>query len=179
VASLAIVMQSGPFLRPTDALKAYTSPVAYLEYREFEKEFLRVFDNIEEHTSFLRTVGEDAVLNCVFEVFRSAILCTKHPGFREEREWRVVYCPAYERSERLSSIVHSFKGIPQEVFKIPLKNVPDEGLTGVELPELIHRVIIGPTNFPLTIRDTLAKVLSEKGVKDALNKVFISDIPLR
>jgi hypothetical protein len=48
---VAIVMNNGPFLRPSDALNAYTNPVAYLGIESFEKEFLRLLKRIQSHTS--------------------------------------------------------------------------------------------------------------------------------
>ena len=82
-------MNGGAFMAPSSVLKAYTSPVAYLWEDEFQGEFGRVVSNIEEGIDFLRDQDRQLVLNQAFMMFRSALLCTKHPGFHEEREWRV------------------------------------------------------------------------------------------
>jgi hypothetical protein len=106
-------------------------------------------------------------------------LSTKHPGFHEEREWRVIYSPSFQKSDRLSTEIVSINGTPQSICKIPLRDVREEGLFGLELPELIDRVIIGPTKFPVGIYDALVTVLTDAGIKNAASKVIVSDIPLR
>jgi hypothetical protein len=65
------------------------------------------------------------------------------------------------------------------VYKIPLRNVPEEGFVGAEIPELIDRIIIGPTQFPYAIADAFHQVLEQVGVKGAGNRIIVSDIPLR
>jgi Protein of unknown function (DUF2971) len=176
---VAIVMNNGPFLRSTDALRAYTSPVAYISAEAFELEFIKLFESIKSNHSALLNFGEEYVLEQLFSSFKSAVLCSKHPGFREEREWRVIYSPALAKSDRLLADVKSIGGTPQPIYKLPLKNVIDENLFGIELNQLIERVIIGPTSFPQAIREAIVLKLKEKNVEDAERKVIVSDIPLR
>lgn len=176
---VAIVMQSGPFLRPTEALKAYTSPVAYLSRESFGNEFKQWLDGIASNSEWLKSLGEEIVFSRLFNAFRYVIFCTKHPGFREEREWRIIYSPAFEKSERLIPDIQSIGGTPQPIYMIPLLNIPEEGLTGITIPELIDRVIIGPTQFPVAIMEALIGLLQKAGMKDATNKVVISHIPVR
>ena len=176
---VAVVLNSNSFLTPSDALKAYTSPVAYLNENGFDQSFGEILDAIEKNIEIINALGEQAVLNHMFEVFRMAILCTKHPGFREEKEWRVIYTPTYQKSERLRFDIQSINGVPQPIYKIPLEDVASEGLTGIEIPNLVERIIIGPTQFPFAIRDAFVNKLTSIGVADAAKRIFISDVPLR
>jgi hypothetical protein len=107
------------------------------------------------------------------------VLCTKHPGFIEEREWRVIHAPQFEKSTRLTVAIESIGGTPQRVFKIPLQNVPEDDLSGIEIPELIDRIVVGPTKFPNEIQDAFIHLLSAAGVQNAAAKVVISNLPLR
>lgn len=176
---VAIVMNNGPFLRRSSALNAYTSPVAYLGEVEFENEFLELFEQINSNTVALQMIGEERVIDLIFNAFRYTVLCTKHPGFREEREWRVIYSPKYQKSNRLIEDIKTIGGTPQPIFKLPLKNVPEEGFYGAELSELVDRVIVGPTIYPYAIREAIMSCLSKKGLADVDNRVVVSDIPLR
>lgn len=97
-------------------------------------------------------------------------LCTKHPGYVEEKEYRVVHCPRLHPSTRLIKAVEIIGGAPQIVYKIPLQNIPDEGLTGVELPELLDRLIIGPTQHHMATYQAFVDLLNDAGVPDALQK---------
>jgi Protein of unknown function (DUF2971) len=176
---VAIVMNNGPFLRQSPALNAYTSPVAYLGVEAFEAEFIKLFASISENATILKSIGEESVIDLIFNSFRYAVLCTKHPGFREEREWRVIYSPKYEKSGRLIEDFQTIGGTPQRIFKLPLKNVPDEGFFGAEIPELVDRVIVGPTKYPYEIREAIVSCLLKRGLVDVENRVVVSDIPLR
>ena len=179
VTGVAIVMHSSPFLSESTALKAYASPVAYFSDKEFSKEFDKIRSFIEAEADFLRTLDRQVIVNIVFRMLMFAALCTKHPGFREEREWRVIYCPPLEKSDYVIKDIRAIGGAPQPIYKIPLNDIPNEGLVGVEIPALIERVIIGPTKYPLAMWKAFTALLTDAGMDNASGRVFVSDIPLR
>jgi Protein of unknown function (DUF2971) len=177
--AVALVINGGPFLRPSDALSAYSSPVAYLSPSPFASEFERIVDNIVSNEEFLTAMGKDAVFSQLFAAFRYSIVATKHPAFHEEREWRVIHQPEYEPSKRLIEDTKLISGNPQRIFKIPLQNFPDEGFYGATLPELLVRLIIGPGQDSENLRREFVRLLSNAGVSDATEKVTVSGVPLR
>jgi hypothetical protein len=176
---IALVLNNGVFVGESNPLKAYTSPVAYLNSDTFSDEFRLVTSNLLAEVEFLRTLEKSELVNLLFQAFRFAVLCTKHPGFHEEREWRVVYSPTMELSDYIKEAVWPVHGIPQKIQKIPLHNIPEHGFVGAEIPELLERIIIGPTQYPNAIYQAFCKLLFEAGVSDPENRVFVSDIPLR
>lgn len=149
---VALVVNNKPFLTENTALKAYASPVAYLGDGEFAKEFEKMRSQIDAEADFIRAIDRQVIVANVFQMLKYAALCTKHPGFSEEREWRVIYCPALEKSSHLVKDIQAIRGAPQPIYKIPLKDIPDEGLVDVEIPALIERVIIGKTSCALLLR---------------------------
>jgi len=171
---VALVMNNSAFLAESTALKAYSSPVAYLDDKGFTKEFDKVRSAIEAEAEFLRTLDRQLIFNTAFRVLMFAALCTKHPSFAEEKEWRVIYCPSLEKSDYLIRDIQAISGAPQPIFKIPLKDVPTEGLVGVEIPALIERVIIGPTQYPMAMWKAFTALLTDAGVENAGTKVFVS-----
>ncbi len=176
---VALVLNHKPFVIESDALRAYTSPVEYCTPKEFVVEFSNLTKSIESNFSFLQQLSRDIVRNLIFNAFKYAALSTKHPGFKEEREWRVIYLSEMEQSKRLTMRVTTIKGVPQKVYGIPLGNLPDEGFVGAELPELIKKIIIGPTDHPFAIYEALVHELEVAGVKDASERLVVSGIPLR
>jgi hypothetical protein len=68
---------------------------------------------------------------------------------------------------------------PRVIFKIPLKNVAEEGFVGVEVREILDRIIIGPTEHPIAARQAFVELLSDAGVPNPAEKVWLSDMPLR
>lgn len=178
-AGVALVLNGGVMFRESDALGAYSSPVAYLTPDAFAANFARIAETIAAEAKYIRTLDRDTVKTCAFNMLRFAVLCTKHPGFHEELEWRIVASLAMHPSQFLTSSVEVVRGIPQTVLKIDLKNYPDQGLTGLALPELLNRIIIGPCEFPLVVLKALRQLLVAAEVPEPDARTFISDIPLR
>jgi hypothetical protein len=147
--------------------------------KEVELQLGTIASSVRENSDIVEKLGESPTIARVFHAFKFAALCTKHPGFAEEREWRVVHTPELEPSKRLIKSVEIVKGIPQPVYKIPLGNVPDEGFVGAEVDELLERLIIGPTQYPFAQFEAFAQLLADAGVKDPEKRINISEIQLR
>ncbi|UFW81013.1 MULTISPECIES: DUF2971 domain-containing protein [Rhizobium] len=176
---VAFVVNSGPFLRPSDALDAYTSPVAYLSPAQFIERYTQVAKNIVDNIEYLQERGRDHVFAHLFAAYRHAIICTKHPSFHEEREWRIIYQPTFQQSKRLLPDRVTIAGSPQRIFKIPMIDVPEDGFYGATLPDLFQRLLIGPSNTAAQSKREFIQLLHENGVPDAALKVEVSDVPLR
>jgi hypothetical protein len=177
--SVALVMNNSVFLTPSDALKAYTSPVAYCDENKFAEEFGKVVNNIETGIDFLKQQNRKLIIKpYLFRMLAFAALCTKHPGFAEECEWRVIHCPWWHKSAHLQRAIEVIQGVPQPIYKIPLKDIPNE-LVGLEIPALLDRIIVGPTRDPQPIWEAFKDLLAESGVYEPHKKVYLSNIPLR
>jgi DUF2971 family protein len=176
---VALVLNMTPFTATTDELKAYSSPVFYGEGTEIEAQLDAIADKLVEHRVLLGRVASDGLREIVFTALRYAALCTKHPAFAEEREWRVIYSPSLGRSPVIEPFVHAVRGVPQVVQKIPLANDPANGLHGAAVPDLLHRLIIGPTADPRAMFDAFVVLLAEAGVPNPEERIIVSGIPLR
>jgi len=176
---VALVLNNMPFVRVSDVLKAYTSPVAYIDDRQFESLMADITQRIEGERDFLLAKGKETIVANVFHMMRFAVVCAKNPGFKEEREWRVLYTPSLESSGYLKREIESVNGVPEPVYKIPLKNIPEHDFNGIEIPELLDRVIIGPTQYGPAMFEAFATLLSEAGASEPQNRIFLSNIPLR
>lgn len=178
-AGVAIVINGDVLFRESDALAAYSMPVAYLDEVGLQEEFNAVADSIGKNASFLQALGRTGTKDAIFHMLRYASICTKHPAFREEQEWRVVSSPALQSSSLVPVDVEVIGGIPQKVLKIKLEDHPDKGLTGLEPNQLIDRVLIGPCEHSAVIQQALLQTLNDAGIKDPGSKIFNTGIPLR
>jgi hypothetical protein len=177
---VALVLNSGVFHSTSNVLNAYSSPVLYATQAEFDDHFDELIGSMErEREAISRKFDQRQFAGLVFEVFRFAVMSTKHPGFKEEREWRVIYTPKIHPSSRLTRSVEVVRGVPQVVYKIPLEDVPESGLVGLALPGLLDKIIIGPTKYPKVTAEAFIQLLAEVGIPDPERKVVLSDIPLR
>jgi len=163
----------------TKGLKLLFSPVAYFTYSDVEKELNRVINNIKDNISFLVTQESQVITNTIFYTLLMAAVSLKHEGFKEEKEWRVIYVPELNPSKLISRKIETIDGVPQNVYQIPLEDNPSENVVGVAIPELIDRIIIGPSEYPIPIYEAFRVALDEAGVENSSSRVFISGIPLR
>jgi len=178
-AGIALVIKSDIFFNTSSIIGAYANPVSYVSDEKISNYFHEIIENINNNKDFLAKQDTETLVSQAFFTFKLLALCSKHPGFDEEKEWRIIYTPGLENSKRMESEIVEVRGIPQTVYKIPLENVPDEGLEGIEIPELLDRIIIGPTQYPIAMKDAFVKLLGEVGVQNPDSKVIVSDIPLR
>lgn len=177
--NVAFVFNTSPLFSESAALPAFSSPVLYATVAEFADHFSQVVTGLEENFAVVQNTDPNQLVSELFFALHMAVLSTKHPGFAEEKEWRILHSPSLGPSERIKFDVVSISGVPQKVYKISLENFPNEGFTGASLPEVLEEIIIGPTQFPYPIYDALVHELTEAGVANAPSKVRVSDIPLR
>lgn len=158
---------------------AFSSPVYYCDEKEIMGLFLEVAANIRKERESVLAAGREEVKGYLFQLLRSLAICSKHKGFREEREWRIMHTKGLDDQGALRIGVESLGGVPQRVFKLSFEDRPDLGMTGISVPQLLLRVIIGPTEYPDAVREAFCEVLQEVGVADPARLVVCSDIPLR
>jgi hypothetical protein len=176
---VALILNHAPFSSEADGTALYSSPVAYLDADKFTAHFMRIVEGLEREQGVLAASGADNVLGNLVNMMRFAVLCTKHPGFAEEKEWRVMHSPAFEQSKAFQPVVEVVHGIPQHVCKVPLRTSPEFPLAGVAIPELVNRIIIGPTQFPDAVFNALADLMAKAGVANPGERMSVSRIPLR
>lgn len=169
---VAIILNSAPFVGGA----ADISPVGYLSEQAFIGEFSRVVDQLPSILSLTSShiVGPQLLTALMF-----ALTCTKHPGFEEEKEWRLVH----RHDPSISTIMikgnESPRGFAEDVYKIPLANRPDLSVSGIEIRELIDRIIIGPSDRAADLRMQFIDLLSKRGLANPERRVIASNIPYR
>jgi hypothetical protein len=75
--------------------------------------------------------------------------------------------------------VRTLKGVTQPVYDLPLRDIEQEGLVGIEIPQLVHKIIIGPTQYMAATRSALWYLLEEAGVSNPGERIVASGVPLR
>jgi hypothetical protein len=178
-ARVALVIRVPLEVGANEGLGAMLSPVAYFTDDDVKRELDLVTNNVHANQGFLSGIDRTFLLNTAFNLFVTAVVTLKHEGFHEEREWRVMYSPKRAPSPHLESSIEVVAGVPQLIYKIPFRNDPDAGISGLEPNEILDRVIIGPTQFPWAMYEAFVAALEGAGIKDASSRVFVSQIPVR
>jgi Protein of unknown function (DUF2971) len=178
-AGVALILKPDVMFAENSGIGVFASPVAYWTQEQVQSELQRIGERIAAQSDYVSSLGSTAVEAIVFNMFRFAVLCTKHPGFAEEREWRVISSPAMFSSPLLTSAVELVRGIPQTIQRVSLRSYPEVGLDSLEPRNLFDRVVIGPCDYPAVIWRALSQLLEACDVQNAGTRVSVSQIPLR
>lgn len=176
---VALVINPLPFYALNDGLGAFSSPVFYFDDSQLKSMLIQIVTNIRANRELLAVTNPVLIKGQLFLLLRSIAHCTKHPGFAEEQEWRIMHTNGLDNAGSLFMEVDTVSGVPQPVIKLPLKNDVSKGVTGISIPEILERVIVGPTQFPEVISDALASEMAKAGISDFNTKLTRSTIPLR
>lgn len=176
---IAFVINQSMLWNVSANLGIFTSPVAYLTDIQFAEQADILASTLEANADFLKAIGREQVRNSLVNAFTTAAVSTKHPGFKEEREWRIVRMPTFPIHCPLERQTKVINGVPQEVLFLDLSGTPPLSVPGFEIPSILERVIIGPTELAYSQHRAFAKALEEVGVPDPAARVKASNIPLR
>jgi hypothetical protein len=177
---VALIFNSDVFISSENAnLPAYTSPVLYATEDIYHDRFHEVVASITNAEEYVKSIGRAGLKEGLLSAFLFAVLATKHPGFSEEREWRVTHSPELHPSDLIKRSIENCRGEPQIVYKIRLQNDSQNRLKGMELSEILDSVIIGPTANPDAVEEAFVEFLSIAGHADPRSAVRTSNIPLR
>jgi len=178
-AGVALILNPEPFTQLVEDPSFFSVPVSYDTEQELEKKLKDAAEAMEQNINFIASQPRYLIGWHLGSLLRRIATASKHHGFREEEEWRVMHTRGVDPPDGLRYEVGTVRGIPQIVTKLDLKSdgyFADRGLT---IPNLLRQVIVGPTNFPFVVADAVQKAMEDAGVPDAASKIQISRIPLR
>lgn len=140
---VALILRPDVMFKPVD-VGIYAAPVAYWSKEQMQEEMHLIAQRIRANSDAVAKAEPEDMMHLLANMFRFAVMSTKHKGFAEEREWRLIACPALEKSPLLRQSVEVVRGVPQLVQRIVLKDQPAKGIHDVGLASILERVIIGP-----------------------------------
>lgn len=176
---VAFILNRRPVLENQGVLTLSTHKVRYHDTEDIQRSLKQMAGRIAGNEKELRQIEKGDLRNILVSKLREIALSCKHPGFAEEREWRLLYDSNIRSSPYIIKQVETLKGIPQTICKVPLRTMDDGTVTGAEIPGLIERVIIGPTKYPKILEKAFVQLLKDADVANAAEKVVVSGIPLR
>ena len=177
---VALIINNTPLTAFSDRLGVYSTPVRYFDQTDTDTRLKKVVQAISDNVDFIRNnLGEECFIDRVINMVILVAIGTKHPGFLEEKEWRIYFRPAEYPKSILKSKVVVIDNVPQEIWALPLQHDPDNDLHHADIPSLLDKIIVGPTTYPHVSSRAFMKLLEDAGVDDASSKVVVSDIPLR
>jgi hypothetical protein len=180
ISGVALVLRNAPLIGPgSEALAVFTGPVEYADRRGFLERFGRFADALMAEGDHVARLGAERACRCLVGSYHFGALATKHPGFAEEREWRVAFTPRLQEPKDLERTVEICRGQPQVVYRLPLVRRPGKEGASTALADILDSLIIGPCESPRAVREAFVELLAAAGVPDAEALVKVSEIPVR
>ncbi|MGH6811594.1 MAG: DUF2971 domain-containing protein [Methylocella sp.] len=116
-----------------------------------------------------------------FERLKLFPVFTKHQGFKEEAEWRVVYMRDRDKDrafDRMISYSLGPRGVEPKL-KLKVEHIPGLTEDNLSLSKIIERIILGPSLSSPLARATILKMLDALGRSDLKDRIKSSTIPFR
>jgi hypothetical protein len=122
--------------------------------------------------------------NAAFQFIKAFALVTKHKGFQEEREWRIIYYPEFDPGKHLVDQLGYFIGPrgaePKLKFKIaPVPPVQGGAPDSLSLALLVEFIVLGPSLSSPIAKSAFSRVLRGTCLQGFEDRVYASTIPLR
>jgi hypothetical protein len=121
------------------------------------------------------------IAKTTFERLKLFALFSKHIGFAEEDEWRIVYMPDRDTTERLKPMLN-YKNGPRGVEpKLRLKLAPLDGVipNTVTLENLVSKILLGPNSSSVLALRSVSRMLELLKRPNLVARLAASSIPLR
>lgn len=138
---------------------------------------MRLLDRLNAIQEQLAILGKEAFVSMIRNVIRYTVFSYKHPGFEEEREWRMIYTLDDGMSPYIRHEAVSVAGVPQIVCQVPLVDSEGLNMPELELSKVFTRILVGPCAYPDQVRMALLKAFDDQ--KAPLPRIELSNIPLR
>ena len=128
-------------------------------------------------------IPDDKLYLAAFELFERIklfSLYTKHHGFIEEKEWRLVYLTDRDTSGKLKSMFDYDIGPRGIEPKLKFKVAPIDGVfSSLSLTGLIERIILGPSISSPLAKASIERMFDKMEKPELKRKIFTSTIPFR
>jgi len=108
-------------------------------------------------------------------------LFSKHEGFAEEREWRIVYMRDRDQTKVFDPMFGYLTGSRGIEAKLKFKIAHHPGATAedLSLTKMVDRIILGPSISSPMAAATFKRMLSQHGETALASRVSASSIPFR
>jgi hypothetical protein len=136
--------------------------VHQVQYLSYEASEAWIADKLDRFAQALRQAqgpveGMKEAAAALFERIKLFALFTKHRGFHEEREWRIVYLREQDRHEVLTQQLHYAIGGRGIEPRLRFCTAALGGRGGwPQLQDMVQRIILGPVlATPLALRSVV------------------------
>jgi hypothetical protein len=161
--------------------------LARVQYEDFDRQRQLLQGYIDQ---FIHIVGANEISPAycylaawnLFRRIKYFSVLTKHEGFREESEWRLIYAPSLDDADSpLTHLIDYWIGPRGVEPKLKLKLEPLPGVISADMdfPSIVDKIILGPTISNPLSHASVTKMLRRLGRDALVDRLYVSNIPFR
>jgi hypothetical protein len=108
-------------------------------------------------------------------------LFTKHSGFEEEQEWRVLYNPERDTNKFLTGFFsHSVteRGV-EPMLRFPVRHIPGLTEEDLSMTKIIDHILLGPTHNSYLASQSVKRMMENLKKPELAKRIRQSGIPYR
>jgi len=141
--------------------------------------FRRCFDLakvIPDTDESLKFIGEQ-----MFQVALFHSLLSKHKGFAEEEEWRIIYFPDRDVNGLMKDRLGYFRrgNTIEPKLRFPIEPMRLEPRQTWTFESILDRIVLGPTHASALAVMSAKRMLERLGKPQFATKIWVSEIPYR
>jgi len=166
-----------------------SSPFVFrkVDYLTREERIVKIDQKFDEFSDILKNnaFSDKELHEGVFYLFDRILLLslfTKHRGFAEEQEWRIVYIKHRDIQNTYEKYcgyeIKNQKHIEPKL-KLPIKPLTEYDSKDFSLEKIIDKIILGPSISQEMTLLVVKRMLEQHKMTQLRNRVFFSDIPYR
>jgi Protein of unknown function (DUF2971) len=160
--------------------------VAKVHYGTAEQRMDRLKRYITQFAGILQTsrLPDDKLWLASFYFFqrlKQFSIFTKHRGFLEEDEWRIVYLKDRDGANSFDKMLSYTVG-PRGVeprLKLKIDAIPGTPEMNISLAEVVDRIILGPSVSSPLAHAAIVRMVERLNFSELRNRIFSSTIPFR
>jgi hypothetical protein len=171
------------FITPVEKSPLFFGKVEYLSVKEraialnnIYRKCLDFLNKLPDKQEFRQYVG--------VQIFRLSLihaLTTKHHGFEEEYEWRIIYFPDFDVLNLMKDcFCYVRKGnCIEPKLKFPIEPLQIEPRQTWSFDTIVDRIVLGPTHYSYLALNSAKRMLQNLGKPNFAEKIWVSEIPYR
>jgi hypothetical protein len=160
--------------------------IARVQYSSREERRAMIKAKIDQFIHLVKEVDPEAsqfrvAASVLLERIKLLALTAKHYGFREEKEWRIIYAKYRDLRHALEPMLSyaiSLRGIePKLKFKIGY--IEEVTARDLSLSKVVERVILGPTTSGVMATSSVRRMFELAKKPELIHRVVASQTPFR
>ena len=160
--------------------------VSKVTYASDDERILKLRAKFVQFAAALTSLGvpDEQLYIPAFQIFnwiKVFALTSKHDGFKEEDEWRLIYMPERDKDNVLKPNISYFIGPrgPEPKLKMSIAPIPIPPIPAWGFADILDRIVLGPAlSNPLTLI-AVERMLAECRKEDFIPRLHSSTIPFR